>query len=96
MIKQGYITEHLACGLINGINMLDLDAIVLYGELNYRPEKLFERLCESLRQRSVLFRSHPIALLTAHISPDTADIASVSRILDEYFQQNIGDNGLVD
>lgn len=91
-----YITEHLACGLINSINMLDLDAIVLYGELNYRPEKLFERLCESLQQRSVLFRSHPIALLPAHISPDTADIASVSRILDEYFQQNIGDNGLVD
>ena len=84
-----YMAEHLASALINSIHLLDLDAIVLYGELNYRSERLLEHLREALEQRSVLFRSHPIALFPSKITPATADIASASRILDEYFQQKL-------
>ncbi len=91
-----YSAEHLACALINSIHLLDLDAIILYGELNYRPERLLERLREALQKRSVLFRSHPIALFPSKITPATADIASTSRILDEYFQQKLDDGRSAD
>ena len=91
-----YIADHLACALINSIHLLDLDAIILYGELNYRPERLLERLREALQKRSVLFRSHPIALFPSKITPATADVASASRILDEYFQQKLGNDNLID
>ncbi len=84
-----YMAEHLASALINSIHLPDLDAIVLYGELNYRSKRLLEHLREALEQRSVLFRSHPIALFPSKITPATADIASASRILDEYFQQKL-------
>ena len=80
-----FIAEYLASGIINCINFLDIDAVILYGELNYRHEYLFARLNYYIQERSVVCRSHPIVLLPSRLNQNQAYCASVSRLLDAYF-----------
>lgn len=80
-----FLAEYLASGIVNCINFLDIDAVILYGELNYRHEHLFARLNYYIQERSVVCRSHPIVLLPSRLNQNQAYCASVSRLLDAYF-----------
>jgi len=84
-----YISRTLSCALINCINMLDLDAVVISGELNYRPELLYSMIQRRVHDNSVISKSHNVSIIPSAITPENVDIACASRIIDKFFNQEL-------
>jgi len=84
-----HLANNLACALNNSVNLLDLDAIVLSGELNYRHKLLFSLVEELLKSHSVVLRSHPVKIMASAITPQSSDIACAAYVLDRYFGQEL-------
>lgn len=81
--------EWLTTALVNAINLFDLDAIVLYGELNYRPQLLTDMIESKIKQRSLISRVHDISVLASSYDDKTAAEASTAGIIDAYFKQKL-------
>jgi predicted NBD/HSP70 family sugar kinase len=83
------IAEWLTTALVNAVNLFDLDAIVLYGELNYRPQLLTDMIEKKVRQRSLISRAHEIKVFASSFDDKTAAEASTAGIIDAYFKQKL-------
>jgi len=83
------IAEWLTTALVNAVNLFDLDAIVLYGELNYRPQLLTEMIEKKISQRSLISRAHDIKVYASSYDDKTAADASTAGIIDAYFKQKL-------
>lgn len=81
--------RYLAAGLISAVNLFDLDAIVLYGECNYRPELLLSMLSQRIHQQSLITRVHPVAVLPSQLGPYADAISSTAVVLDRHFSQEL-------
>ena len=82
-----YLAERLACALTGAINLLDVDAVVLFGEYGYRPEPLVSRLSALIAERSIISRVHPVVVAPSALGSDTPVAASTAALLAEYFNQ---------
>ena len=82
-----FMAEYLGCAIANAANILDLDAIVLHGEFNYRPALLLERIREVVQTRSIVSNSHPINFLTSRMPQDDIDVANAIGVINHFFAQ---------
>lgn len=89
LLILNYIAKYLSCALTNSIRILDLDCIVIFGELNYRSEKLLELLRTQIKNQTSSFDNNSINISIAKMAPETADITSTAKILDEFYNQNL-------
>ena len=80
------IAEWLSTALVNAVNLFDLDAIVLYGELNYRPKLLTDLIQSRIRQRSLVGRVHEVQVMASVYDDKTAALSATSTIIDSYFK----------
>lgn len=83
------VAEWLTTALVNAVNLFDLDAIVLYGELNYRPQLLTEMIEKKIAQRSLISRAHKIKVIASAFEEKSAADASTAGIIDSYFKQKL-------
>ena len=84
-----YQAQCLSCALIGAVNMLDLDAIILYGEFNYRPELLFSLLNSRISKGSMIQRVHPVSVIPSGLKNNAAAISSTAAVLNRYFNQQL-------
>jgi predicted NBD/HSP70 family sugar kinase len=82
-----YIATQLSCALINSINLLELDAAILYGEFNYRPTLLRNMLEERINRMSVISRTHKIEVKTSSLTPDLVRASACAAIINMHFEQ---------
>ena len=75
--------------ITNAVNFLDLEAVILYGELNVQPDCLFDRLRERVQARSVVSRSHEVAVLASRLGDEDAKTASAAAILNAYYRRQL-------
>jgi predicted NBD/HSP70 family sugar kinase len=80
-----FMANYLGCAIANAVNMLDLDAIVLHGEFNYRPVLLMELIMGVVHSRSVVCRSHLISFLVSGLNQDDIDIANAAGVINNFF-----------
>lgn len=83
------LADYLACAITNAVNFLDLEAVILYGELNVQPDCLFDRLRERVQARSVVSRSHEVAVLASRLGDEDAKTASAAAILNAYYRRQL-------
>lgn len=79
-----YEAECLSSAMIGAVNLLDLDSIILYGELNVRPGLLLSKIESLINERSFIARAHKVSVLPSHLSGADASSATAA-ILDRYF-----------
>lgn len=84
-----YIARELSPALVNAVNLFDLDAVIFYGELSYRPRLLSELLHEKLQSRAVLTRTHDVAIVFSKMDRDTAYSSVTAAIVNAYFDQRL-------
>lgn len=84
-----YLADELSCGLINAVNLLDLDEIIIYGEYSYRSEMLCAELAERINKRSVITRTHGVNVRFSDISPDMVKASVCAAILNYHFEQKL-------
>ena len=75
--------------LVNCVNLFDPEAVVLYGELNYRPELLLELLARRTRERSAVAGIHDVLLAPSLIGENGDLVSSATAILDAYFSRRL-------
>lgn len=85
------VADWLSTALINAVNLFDVDAIVLYGELNYRPRLLADLIQSRIRQRSLVGRTHGIVVLPSVFDDKDAALASTAAVIDHHFKPNLDD-----
>jgi len=81
-----HVAQYLAMAIANAVNLLDLDLVLIAGELNYRHEFLFPRIEEQVRSRVLRPKTFPLRILPSDVTKD-GDISYITAIaLQNYFQ----------
>ena len=84
-----YIADEFSCGIINAVNLLDLDEVVMYGEYSYRSDMLCDALESRIRKKSVITRTHDVTVRFADLSPDKVKASACAAILNYHFEQKL-------
>jgi predicted NBD/HSP70 family sugar kinase len=84
-----YEADFLACALVGAVNLFDLDSIILYGEFNYRPELLISKIRQRISERSIIKRSHEVAVIPSGLKAEASICSSTAAVLSSYFNQEI-------
>jgi len=82
-----YVADCLSLALSSLVNLLNPEAIVLYGELNYKKELLFPLIEEQIRRRAAVGRASGVTLLASLADENAVIASSADAILDAYFGQ---------
>ena len=82
-----YVADCLSLALSSLVNLLNPEAIVLYGELNYKRELLFPLIEEQIRRRAAVGRASGVTLLASLADENAVIASSADAILDAYFGQ---------
>lgn len=82
-----YIAREFSYAIINTVNLLDLEAVVLYGEFSYRSEKLLKLLCEQVQGHAVVGHAHQVFLRFSEMSNDLACASVCAAIINAHFEQ---------
>ncbi len=82
-----YIACLFAQALSGLVNLLNPEAIVLYGELNEGQELLFPLIEQELSARSAVARESGVLILPSLLTEDAIIASSADAILDAYFSQ---------
>lgn len=84
-----FIADEFSCGLINAVNLLELDAVIIYGAFSYRPDMLRAALEDRIRKKSVITRTHDVKVRFANITPDLVRASACAAVLDMHFEQKL-------
>ncbi len=84
-----YITSYLGSGLVNAVNLFDLDAIILHGDYSYRPSLLDGMLRDYVNQNSVVAAVHGVEIISSPERNDRAEGNSTAAIIEQYFDQTL-------
>ena len=80
-----YIANHLSTAIVSTVNLLDLESVVIWGELNYRHKLLFSMIEKAVNDRIMRPKSYPITIIPSNINRknDLAFVASI--VIQNYF-----------
>ena len=79
--------KYFAGGIINAVNLLDLEAVIIYGELNYRHRLLFSALQEELDIRCIISKAHRVMVMPSQIVEKDTAVYTTAKIIHKYFRQ---------
>lgn len=70
----------LASAITNVVNLLDLEAVIIAGELNYRHELLFSKIQETVNRSIIRPVTYPIKIVPAYTQNDD-DISYITSLV---------------
>lgn len=78
-----------SAGIINAVNILDIDAVIIFGELNYNSSLLFSKIQQNIDSRSIITRAHKVKVLPSIITSKNDIAYTASTVIEKYFEQEI-------
>jgi len=78
-----------SAGIINAVNILDIDAVIIFGELNYNSSLLFSEIQQNIDSRSIITRAHKVKVLPSIITSKEDIAYTASTVIEKYFEQEI-------
>lgn len=82
-----YEASYLSAGIVNAVNLLDIEAVILHGVINYRPELFISKLDKLIKERSFISKAHNIEILTSTIKGDADLISSTATLENDFFSR---------
>jgi len=76
---------YLSAAIINVINILELEAVILAGYINYRPGLLLRRLRENIENSVINRNARSVNILNSSIREHAEIISAASIVMDKYF-----------
>lgn len=77
--------HYLAAGIVNTMNLLELESVILTGDINYKPKFLMDRIRENVRSISITRNIHNIQIFNSSINDNSEIISSVSKVIENFF-----------
>ncbi len=75
---------YLAKGIVNAMNLLELEAVILAGDITYKPGALLARLQQDVDARRLTRSLRPLPILCAQPAEDAEIAAAGSIVIDKY------------
>lgn len=77
--------HYLSTGIINVINLLELDAVILTGSVNYKPELLLQKIRNSVNSQAINRNTNKLQILTSSITKDSEVISAAAIVIEDFF-----------
>jgi predicted NBD/HSP70 family sugar kinase len=77
--------RHLSVGIVNAVNLLEPEAVILAGHINYKPGMLLDIIREEINSMRITRGIRNIEVTASAITSDTRTIASAAVMTDRYF-----------
>jgi len=82
-----YMANYLSIGIVNVLNLFDLEAVVLSGDVVYKPDLLLSNLRQKVNARSMVRNFRKIPLFVSGLHGDVDILCAASIVLDKYFSE---------
>lgn len=76
---------YLSAGIVNVINILELEAVILTGSINYKPKLLLEAIEKNAQSTLINRKLRKLHIMNSSITENIEVKAAVSIILDHFF-----------
>lgn len=76
--------EYLAGIIVNAVNILDVEAVVLSGDIAYNADELNEKISAKVNDRFVGRETRQIKILTSQLTGHPATLSSANLVLENY------------
>lgn len=76
--------EYLACAIVNAVNVLDVQAVVLTGDIAYHAEELNRIISRKVNERFIARGAKRIEILSSRLVQDPVILSSANLIMESY------------
>lgn len=76
---------YLSAGIVNILNVLELEAIILTGDINYKPQKLLELVRKNVETTAMLRGHRKVPILSSSITNNIEIMSATSVIIEKFF-----------
>jgi predicted NBD/HSP70 family sugar kinase len=80
---------YLSAGIVNAMNILELEAVVLTGDIKYRPEMILELIRNNVGKSAITRNIHRLHIMNSTIAEDSGVISAASIIFEKFFRGEI-------
>ena len=81
--------NYLSAGIANCMNLLELEAVVLTGDITYKPDLLINEIKKHLKTRSITSSFKDINIYTSKNYKDMQTISAATIVLDKFFNEDL-------
>ena len=71
------------------MNLLELEAVVLTGDITYKPDLLINEITKHLKTRSITSSFKDINIYTSKNNKDMQTISAATIVLDKFFNEDL-------
>ena len=79
--------RYFAAALTSTVNILDLEAVIIYGELNYRCELLVSKIQEIIDHNCIITNSHPVMIMPSIMNKRDNISFTTAPVIELYYQK---------
>lgn len=77
---------YLSVGIINAINTLQVEAVILTGDIKYKPQMILESINERVNRSIITRNMHPVKIYSSEITNDSDIIAPSTIVIDNFYR----------
>ena len=81
--------HYLATAIVNYVNILEPQAIVLGGDLQYKPKRISLLLKEAISARAIMRKVHNITVLPSALEPNHHILSAAATTIDRYYEEGL-------
>jgi predicted NBD/HSP70 family sugar kinase len=81
---------YLSAGIVNAMNILELEAVILTGDIQYRPEMFLDLIRKNAENAVITRHIHKLHIMNSSIAKDSGVISSAAIIFEKYFRGEVG------
>jgi len=75
---------YLSSGIVNAVNILEIEAVVLTGDISYRHGLILDGLCKYVNERAITRNVHRTGLYISGLVNDADVIAAATTVIDSF------------
>lgn len=80
---------YLSAGIVTTMNILELEAVILTGDIQYKPEMILNLIRKNVENTAINRHIHKLHIMNSSIAKDSEVISSASIIFDKYFSGEV-------
>lgn len=80
---------YLSAGIVNAMNILELEAVILTGYILYRPEMLLDLIRKNVENTAITRHIRKLHIMNSSIDKDSEVVSSASIIFEKYFRGEV-------
>lgn len=84
--------RYLLQSIVNTANLLDLEAVILTGDIAYRPELLLGRIRQAVQGVRITGRIHDLEILTSAEQPNAGAVSATTIAMEKFLEGQSGWN----